>query len=139
MNTHEVVTTWTGDMAFEAGVTGHTVRMDATADFGGKDSGCRPKQLLLASIAGCSGMDVVSLLRKTRQPLTWFDIKVEGELSEGHPVHYSSITMVYRFKDGDALDRDKVEKAVSMSQERYCGVSALFKMAIPVTWRIEYL
>ena len=136
---HEVVTTWTGDMSFEALVSGHTIRMDAAAEFGGKDSGARPKTLLLASVAGCSGMDVISLLRKMRQPFTWFDIKVEGELTAEQPTYYKSMEVVYRFKEADGLDRALVEKAVSLSQERYCGVSALFKLAIPLTWRIEYL
>lgn len=139
MSTHEVITTWAGDMAFDAVVSGHTVRMDATPESGGHDSGARPKQLLLASLAGCTGMDVVSLLKKMRQNLTWFDLKVEGEATEEHPMYYKTMTLVYRFKASDGLEKDKVEKAVNLSQERYCGVSALFKKAIPVNFRIEYL
>ena len=139
MSTHEVITTWAGDMAFEAVVAGHKVRMDATPESGGHDSGARPKQLLLASLAGCTGMDVVSLLKKMRQALTWFDMKVEGESTEENPMYYKTMTLVYRFKESDGLEKDKVERAVNLSQERYCGVSALFKMAIPVNFRIEYL
>lgn len=139
MAKHEVVTTWAGDMAFEAEVTGHKIRIDATPEVGGHDSGPRPKPLILASVAGCTGMDVVSLLKKMRQPLSWFDLKVEGELTEEHPVYYKSIEIVYRFKEADGLEKDKVEKAVNLSQERYCGVSALLKLAVPVTFRIEYL
>ncbi len=139
MSTHEVITTWAGDMAFDAVVSGHTVRMDATPESGGHDTGARPKQLLLASLAGCTGMDVVSLLKKMRQNLTWFDMKVEAESTEDHPMYYKTMTLVYRFKSSDGLEKDKVEKAVNLSQERYCGVSALFKMAIPVNFRIEYL
>lgn len=139
MANHEVITTWTGDMAFEAEVAGHKIKIDAAPDVGGHDSGPRPKPLVLVSVAGCTGMDVVSLLKKMRQPLTWFDLKVDGELTEEHPVYYKSIEIVYRFKESDGLEKDKVEKAVSLSQDRYCGVSALLKKAIPVTWRIEYL
>ncbi|HUX38527.1 MAG TPA: OsmC family protein [Rectinemataceae bacterium] len=139
MANHEVITTWTGDMAFEAEVSGHKIRIDAAPDVGGHDSGPRPKPLVLVSVAGCTGMDVVSLLKKMRQPLSWFDLKVDGELTEEHPVSYKSIEIVYRFKESDGLEKDKVEKAVNLSQDRYCGVSALLKKAIPVTWRIEYL
>jgi len=139
MSSHEIVATWAGDMAFDAVVAGHTIRIDAEGDVGGHDSGPRPKPLLLVALAGCTGMDVVSLLKKMRQNLTWFDIKVEGVLTEEQPKYYKSFTIVYRFKESDGLEKDKVERAVGLSQERYCGVSALFKLAVPVDWRIEYL
>lgn len=136
---HEVVTTWAGGMAFESDIFGQKVRMDSSKEGGGADSGCRPKPLLLTALAGCSGMDVVSILQKMRQPLSWFDMKVEGELTEEQPTYYKSMAMVYRFKEADGLDKAKVEHAVRLSSESYCGVSALFKLAIPVTWSIEYL
>ena len=136
---HEITTVWSGGMAFESDIFGHTLRMDSSKEGGGEDSGYRPKPLLLASVAGCSGMDVVSILNKMRQPLSWFDIKVEAEVADGEPAYYRSMEMVYRFKESDALDGEKVKRAVELSHEKYCGVSALFKMAIPVTWRIEYL
>lgn len=139
MSSHEVVTTWMGDMAFEADVGGHKVRIDASPDVGGHGGGPTPKPLLLVSLAGCTGMDVVSLLKKMRQPLTWFDMKVEGELTEEHPKYYRSITLVYRFKEADGLAKDQVQKAIDLSQERYCGVSALLKKAVPVNVRVEYV
>lgn len=136
---HETKVSWVGGMAFEAELGGHKLRMDADAAFGGEDSGPRPKPLLLAALAGCSGMDVVSLLKKMREPLSWFDMAVEGELSEEHPKRYLSFAIVYRFKSADGLDPANVEKAVALSQDKYCGVSALYKLAVPVTHRIEYL
>jgi putative redox protein len=139
MKRHEVVTSWAGGLAFDAQVSGHRLRMDASAEAGGEDSGCRPKPLLLAAVAGCTGMDVVSILKKMREPLSWFDIAVGGELTEGEPSYYGAMEIVYRFKASDGLDPAKVEKAVSLSQERYCGVSAQFKLSIPVSHRIEYL
>jgi putative redox protein len=135
---HEITCTWRGDLAFEADVAGHTVRMDADEASGGHDSGARPKPLLLAGLAGCSGMDVVSILKKMREPITWFDMKVRGEVTEEQPKTYSSITIVYEFKAADGLKPENVKKAVELSQEKYCGVSALFKKAIPVNWEIEY-
>jgi len=135
---HEINCSWTGDMAFEAEVSGHKIRLDADETVGGKDSGPRPKPLLLASLAGCSGMDVVSILKKMREPLTWFDIKVSGDLTEEHPKYYSSIKITYEFKASDKLKDENVRKAVALSQDKYCGVSALLKKAVPVEWEIVY-
>ena len=139
MSTHEVITTWAGDMAFETAFPGYNLRMDSPAASGGPASGASPKKLLLAAIAGCSGMDVVSILAKMKQPLAFFDMVVEGELTEEQPSYYKTMTMVYRFKEADGLDKERVAHAVELSQEKYCGVSALFKLAIPVDYRIEYL
>ena len=136
---HEISCAWTGGMAFDADVMGKTIRMDASAEDGGKDSGARPKPLLLAALAGCSGMDVVSILAKMREPLTWFNERVEAEVSEEHPKRYLNMKIIYEFKASDGLDPAKVEKAVSLSQEKYCGVSALFQLAIPVEWEIAWV
>lgn len=136
---HEIACAWKGGMAFEADILGHVVRMDADAASGGADSGARPKPLLLAALAGCTGMDVVSLLSKMRQPLSFFDLKVEGELTEEHPKRYASMVLVYRFKASDGLDAEKVLKAVTLSQEKYCGVSATLRGSVELSWRIEYL
>ncbi len=136
---HEVACLWKGGMAFEADVLGHRVLMDAEDSVGGADEGPRPKPLLLAALAGCSGMDVVSILAKMREPVSWFDIRVEGELAEEHPKRYTAIEVVYRFKAADGLDHAKVEKAVALSQDKYCGVSATLKDAVDLRWRIEYV
>ena len=136
---HEISCAWTGGMAFDADVMGKSILMDASAEDGGKDSGARPKPLLLAALAGCSGMDVVSILAKMREPLTWFNERVEAEVSEEHPKRYLNMKIIYEFKASDGLDPAKVEKAVSLSQEKYCGVSALFQLAIPVEWEIAWV
>lgn len=134
----EISCTWTGDMAFEAEVSGHKIRLDADESVGGKDSGPRPKPLLLASLAGCSGMDVISILKKMREPVSWFDVKVSGELTEEHPKYYSSLKVTYEFKASDGLKDENVRKAVILSQDKYCGVSALLKKAVPVEWEVVY-
>ncbi|MDZ7795019.1 MAG: OsmC family protein [Spirochaetia bacterium] len=139
MSHHSLNCTWKEGMAFESEVSGHKILMDADETVGGEDNGPRPKPLLLASLAGCSGMDVVSLLKKMQQPHTYFNIEVEAEVTEEHPKHYSSIKVIYEFKKSDNLDEKKVEKAVNLSQERYCGVSALLKKAITVDYEIRYI
>jgi putative redox protein len=136
---HEINCAWTGDMAFEADIMGHRVRMDIAEADGGRDSGVRPKPLILASLAGCTGVDVVSILRKMRQNLSWFNIRAEGELSQEQPARYVSFRLVYEFKASDGLDPAKVRQAVELSQDKYCGVTATLKSAGPVDWEIAYL
>lgn len=136
---HEISCAWTGGMAFEADVLGYKVAMDAEEAFGGKEAGARPKPLLLAALAGCTGMDVVSLLRKMREPLSWFNMRVSAELSEEHPKRYVSFRIVYEFKAKDGLDEGNVRKAVELSQDKYCGVSAMLKAAGPLAWEIAYV
>lgn len=123
-------------MAFETEVAGHKIVMDADLESGGEDTGVRPKPLQLVALGGCTGMDVVSLLKKMRVDIDDFQMIIEGELSEEHPKHYQSIHLIYQFKGKD-LPIDKLEKAVSMSEDKYCGVAALYKKAIPLTYEIK--
>jgi putative redox protein len=129
---------WTGNMAFETELYGHKLVMDADAENGGEDKGTRPKVLQLAAIGGCSGMDVVSLLKKMRIEVEAFDMIIEGELSSEHPKYYHKMHVIYEFK-GKNLPIDKLEKIVSMSEDKYCGVMALYKKAIPVTTEIRVI
>ena len=122
-------------MEFDAVVSGHHVIMDAHPAVGGEDKGCRPKELMLASLAGCSGMDVVSILKKMKVEFTDLRISVTGDVTEEHPKHYERMHVVYEFTGSD-LDMDKLKKAVQLSQERYCGVSYVYQQTMPVTWEI---
>lgn len=136
---NEVTTIWKGDMAFEAEVNGHKVFMDAAQADGGKDGGARPKALLLAALSGCSGMDVASILRKMREPCSWFAMRAEAETGDEHPKKYTHLKLVYQFKKSDNLNPDNVRKACRLSQEKYCGVSAMLRDSAPVEWEIEYI
>ena len=111
-------------------------RSDAAPEVGGGNKGPRPKPLMLVALAGCTGMDVVSMLKKMRVELDGLRIWVEAEQTEEHPKHYSSMKVIYEFKGKD-LPMDKLEKAVNMSEERYCGVSAVYKKAMPVSTEIR--
>jgi putative redox protein len=130
---------WKGGMAFEADVYGHKVAMDVPVADGGADSGAKPKPLVLAALAGCTGMDVVSVLKKMREPVTWFNMRVEAEVAEEHPKRFTTFMIVYEFRAADGLNQDNVKKAVTLSQEKYCGVSATLQAAGPVDWDIAYL
>ncbi len=129
-------TVWKEKMAFDSQLGNHTVRMDTTPEMG-DDSGPSPKQLVLAGLAGCTGMDVVSLLKKMRVNYTGFEIDIEADLTEEHPIVFSEIRMKY-LVFGKDIDHSKVEKAINLSQERYCGVSAMLKKNSPINYSIEY-
>jgi putative redox protein len=134
---YSVKTVWKDKMAFDSHIDNHTLRIDTSGELG-DDTGPSPKKLLLASLAGCTGMDVVSLLKKMRVDITGFEIDIEADLTEEHPIVFSEIRMVYRFF-GNNLDRSKVEKAIQLSQERYCGVSEMLRKNSPIEYRIEYV
>lgn len=134
---HEVETQWMGKMQFNALINGHTVEMDAPEKSGGEDTAPIPKPFVLTALSGCTGMDIVALLRKANKEITSFDIKVIGELSKTAPIQYISIHLAYTFK-GDDMYKETAMQAVSDSQEKYCGVSSMLKKIMPVTWDIMY-
>lgn len=129
---------WGGGMSFETEIDGIQLTVDAKEEFGGEGKGPRPKPLLMFALAGCTGMDVVSLLKKMRVDFEDFDIKIEAEITEEHPKHYTKMHVIYEIKGKD-LPMDKIKKAVEMSQETYCGVSATFKKAMELTYEIKIL
>lgn len=110
--------------------------MDTTPELG-DDSGPSPKQLVLAGLAGCTGMDAVSLLRKMRVDFKGFEINIEADLTEEHPIVFSEIRISYLIFGKD-LNKDKVKKAIDLSQEKYCGVSAMLRKNSPINFTISY-
>ncbi|AEJ20583.1 OsmC family protein [Gracilinema caldarium] len=136
---HEINCTWNNNMSFTAEVGGHKISLDADAAVGGNNTGPTPKPLLLVSLAGCTGMDVISILKKMREPVSYFNVRVQGDLTEEHPKTYTTIKIIYEFKASDGLKDENVRKAISLSQDRYCGVSALLKKALPVEFEVQYI
>ena len=126
---------WTEDMAFDAEVDGFQIKLDAKKEVGGKDRGPRPKPLTLVSLGGCTGMDVISILGKMRVVPEYFNIEVSGELTDEHPKYFHTIKIKYIFRGKD-LPMAKLEKAVNLSQERYCGVSAMLTKTAEITHEI---
>lgn len=135
--THQVETQWMGKMQFNALVNGHTIIMDGPERVGGEDVGPIPKPLVLTALSGCTGMDIVSILRKAGKEVKNFNMKVMGEISKTVPIEYVSIHLVYEF-EGDEKIRDAALKAVKDSQEKYCGVSNMLKKIMPVTWEVVF-
>ena len=123
------------DLSFDIDLQGHRFTVDADESVGGKDRGPRPKALLLSGLAGCTGMDVASILGKMKMPYDSFAVEVDAETTDEHPKVYKSITVRYIFTGSD-LDRSKIEKAVNLSQEKYCGVSAMLGKTAAITAHI---
>lgn len=124
-------------MAFEHQVGNHIVRTDTVPDLG-DDSGASPKKLLLAGLAGCTGIDVASILEKMRVTYDAYEMDIEATLTDEHPKVYDHIRLVYRFR-GEGLEekREKIEKAISLSKDKYCGVSAMLAKNCPIEWLLE--
>ena len=126
-----------GSMAFE-GMTdsGHQVWMDAASEVGGENRGVRPMELVLVALGGCTGMDVVSILNKMRVAYTAFDMEISASRAPEHPKVYQEIRLVYRI-EGDAAASDKVVRAIQLSQERYCSVSAMLAHSAAINVEIR--
>ena len=114
----------------------HWIPMDGPADLGGHDAGARPLELLLIGLGGCSGMDVLSILKKKRVQLDDFEITLEAERAETYPRVFTSIRVVYHFWGAD-LPLDALKQAVELSETKYCSATAMLRKAAPVESRIE--
>ncbi len=132
----EVETKYVDGIAFEMNPGSFTIPMDGDPKFGGKNKGATPKQILLGALAGCTGMDVVSILKKMKVSFLEFSIKVQAEKSQTEPIVFTKIHIQYIFNK--VSDKDKAQKAVELSQEKYCGISNMLKKAAEVTWELVY-
>ncbi len=137
MAQHEIQTQWMGKMQFNSLVNGHTIIMDAPERVGGEDNGPIPKPFVLTALSGCTGMDIVAILRKAKKEVTDLTIHVTGELSKQPPIEYVAMHVSYNFK-GDESCKEAALDAVTVSQEKYCGVSHMLRKALPVTWDVNY-
>lgn len=131
-----VSTVWTQNSQFETdNPSGHKLTMYNIAEDNGNVIGFAPKALMLSSLAGCSGLDVVSLLTKMRAEVADFKIEVTGELSDEHPKYYKKVRVEYHFTDSN-LQAEKIQKAVNLSVTTYCGVMEMFRQFATVETEI---
>lgn len=114
----------------------HWITMDGPEEFQGSDAATRPKELILISLAGCSGSDVSSILSKMRENITRFEIDVDAESATEHPKVYTKIHLTYKFWGSD-LNESNIEKAINLSQDKYCSVTAMLKSSVEITHSYE--
>ncbi|MFT5626981.1 MAG: putative redox protein [Dokdonia sp.] len=135
---HKVVTHWKGNLQFESdNPSGNLITMDTSPENGGYNSGVSPKAMMLSSLAGCSGLDVVSILKKMKVPFSDFRIDTYGDLTNDHPKYYNKVSVEYHFY-GNELDEKKIEKAVNLSIDIYCGVMEMFRRFAEIKTSIHY-
>lgn len=127
---------WVGDMAFSSITpSGHQVKIDAAPEVGGKNTGARPTELLLNAVAGCTGIDIISILHKMRLNPTSFYMEVEGSRAEDHPKRFTTINIHYVL-EGE-LPEDKVVRAVQLSKDKYCSVAHSLSSTITASYTIN--
>ncbi len=127
---------WQGGVAWEAASdSGHTLVLDGSPSIGGENRGCRPMELVLKGLCGCSAMDVMSILNKQRQTITKASIEAEAVRADSIPAVFESIHVKYLF-EGPALKVKAVERAVSLSMEKYCSVTRMLAPTVEITYSV---
>lgn len=128
----EIKIQWNGGMAFEGfGDSGFVQKMDAEEAVGGANSGARPIEFLGIGLAGCTGMDVISILRKKQQPVQAFEVQVHAERANEHPKVFTSAVIEYRVT-GPSVDEAALLRAIELSAEKYCPAQAMLSKAFPM-------
>lgn len=128
----EAKVTWSGGMAFNGlAESGFFVPLDAKADVGGSGAGLIPMELIALGLAGCTAMDVISILRKKRQAVTAFEVRVHAEQAEAHPKVFTHILLEYVIT-GTGIDPEAVERAVELSEEKYCPAQAMLSQVVDI-------
>jgi putative redox protein len=112
--------------------SGHWVTVDGPPEFGGSSAAIRPKELILISLGACTGSDVISILQKKRVKLGGFEVRLKAQVAEEHPQVYTKIHIEYVFY-GENLSKPDLERAIDLSQNKYCPVSAMLKPAVEIT------
>ncbi len=138
MDTHFISSKHKDGMAFVSSINEHEILTDSTQDNEGNNEGPGPKRMMLVALAGCTGIDVVSILQKMKVEFSDLSIDTEASLGEEHPKMYKQVKVTYKIKLAEA-ERVKMEKAVQLSVEKYCGVMAMFKSFATVETVIDYL
>ena len=132
----DVVMNWKGKLAFEGtGPSGFTQRIDADVSSGGEDGGARPMEFIAMGLAGCTAMDVISILSKKRQPVSDFKVSLHAERAEEHPKVFTSSVIEYQVY-GKNVDEAAMLRAIELSAEKYCPAQAMLEKAFPI--RLTY-
>ena len=134
---HKITTNWKGNMLFDSdNPSGHHVLMDTDVE-GKAREGLSPKALMLSSLAGCTGLDVVSILDKMKIDNYDLKMEVEGLLTDEHPKYYHTVILDYHFTGTD-LNEEKINRAVQLSIEKYCGVMEMFRRFAEVKTNVHF-
>lgn len=133
----QVQVRWNGNMGF-VGVSGtnHSVVMDVSKDKGGDGTAASPMEMVLMGLAGCSGVDVASIVRKKRLSVRDFEIKIQAERADEHPRVFTKVDMTFVF-EGENLTMKPLEDAVRLSIDKYCSVAGMVSKTAEINWKVE--
>ena len=127
---------WVDGALFVAeGGSGHTFTMDGSPDVGGRNLASRPMEVVLMGMGGCTAIDVVSMLKKQRQDIDGVEVSLEAERADDHPKVFTAVKLVYTVR-GRKLNRALIERAVSLSDEKYCSATAMIRLSAKVTHEV---
>jgi putative redox protein len=130
---------WKNKMSFDGSSdSGFTVPLGTAADVGGDNDGFRPLELIVIGIAGCTAMDVISILQKKREEVSSFEVRIHAERAAEHPKVFTHLTIEYVI-GGKNLSKEAVERAVELSETKYCSAQAMFKKVAPMDLKITYI
>ncbi|MEP6597188.1 MAG: OsmC family protein [Ginsengibacter sp.] len=138
MGSNKIRSVYQGGMEFSTQINEHKITIDLHKADGGNNFGTSPKKLMLVSLAGCTGVDIIGILNKMKVDFRDFTIDVEAHLTEEHPKIYDEVTIIYNIKV-DKKNEFNVRKAVDLSQDKYCGVSEMFRAFANLSSKINYL
>jgi putative redox protein len=130
------VVKWTDNVQFVAEVgSGHAIVIDGAPDYGGRNTGARPMELVLAGAASCTAFDVILMLQKSRQQITSFSVEADADRAETDPKVFTAIKLTFRVT-GKGVDEKAVERAVKLSKEKYCSATAMLGLTAKITTEI---
>jgi putative redox protein len=130
---------WKGKLSFNGSAdSGFTVPLDGSKDTGGDDDGFRPMELVAIGLAGCTAMDVISILTKKRQDVTGLEVRVHSEKAETHPHIFTHMTIEY-IVSGHAIDPAAVDRSIELSSAKYCPVQAMLNKTVAIDHKVTLL
>ncbi len=133
----KAIVNWKQGMTFVGSAgSGHSVQMDAGASVGGSNDGVRPMEMVALGLAGCAGMDVISILQKKRQQVTQFDVQISADRSVDHPKVFTRAVMTF-VVIGKSIGEDAVLRSIELAATKYCPVHAMLEQAFPIDMHYE--
>lgn len=128
---------WLEERSFVAHTgSSHTVCMDGSPEFGGRNLAARPMEMVLVGLGGCSGFDVIAMLEKSRELPAAFEVRIDAKRADAVPAIFESVHLVFSFL-GDSLNEKAITRAVSLSMEKYCSVTKMLEATVEITWEVE--
>lgn len=130
---------WTEGMQFVAETgSGHAIVIDGPPDIGGRNTGMRPMELMLLGVGGCTGVDVVHILKKARQPVSGCEVELSAERAETEPKVFTKIHVHFIIR-GNGLKENQVKRAVDLSAEKYCSASLMLRASVEISHDYEII